>query len=144
MVSDEEMNENWGLLNSMEEAESGPTDDTKLLLSLHSVDFSEKRVGYWEVASDIYFSNFIYLLYVRNVEAGKNFERAKEKTKSVLIYELEKKKYALLAKTAFQGDHFIDFDNTGRKLILLDRAISVLESCKSESAFPNCEIYGVS
>lgn len=116
------------------------TDDSRLLVSLHSIEFSEKTNGYFEVASDIYFSNLLYLLYIKKVTAGNDFETAKDRAKSVLISELEKRRYSILAKAISVNEDALDSVATGRRLILIDRAISLLETNKADDVYCNYNV----
>ena len=115
-------------------------EDFRLLISLHSIEFSKKTNGYFEVASDIFFSNLLYLLYIKRVTAGHDFETAKDKAKSVLISELEKKRYSILASAISENEETLESVVTGRKLILIDRAIFLLETKKDEDVYCNYDV----
>lgn len=128
------------ILRSLREDQKNRTGDTKLLVSLHKIEFSTKVDGYFEVATDIFFSNLLYLLYIRNVVAGDDFETAKERAKFVLIDELEKKKYTLLARSTYRTEDPIDSFDTGRQIVMLDKALSVLETGKSDGIFCNYNV----
>ena len=116
------------------------TNDSRLLVSLRSIEFSEKTNGYLEVASDIYFSNLLYLLYIKKVTAGNDFETAKNKVKSVLIGELEKKRYSILTRAASLNEDTLDSVITERKLVLIDRAIYLLETDESDGVYCNYNV----
>lgn len=112
-------------------------DDSKLLVSLHSIEFSRNNEGYFQVADDIFFSNLLYILYIKKVAAGNDFETAKEKVKSVLLSQLERKKYDLIANE-FPGDtEALDSLENERKVALLNRAITLLETEKSDAIYCN-------
>ncbi len=129
--------ENGSVLREQKDIKERVKDDTKLLVSLHDIEFSKEKEGYLEVATDIFFSRLLHLLYVRNVEAGKDFETAKEKAKTVLISQLEKKKQTLLTKSVFQNDSAKDYGMRGKRLFLLNKAISILEAYNGEPPYFN-------
>ena len=129
--------ENGSGLREQKDSKDRVKDDTKLLVSLHEIEFSKEKDGYLEVATDIFFSRLLHLLYVRNVEAGKDFETAKEKAKTVLISQLEKKKQTLLTKSIFQSDNAKDYGIRGKRLFLLNKAISILEAYNGEQLYYN-------
>jgi hypothetical protein len=115
-------------------------ENVNLLVSLHNIEFSSGREDYFEVVPNVFFSNLLYLLYVKKVTAGRDFESAKERAKVILIGALEKRKFALLSKTSILNEDEMDSIDTGRKLVLMDRAISYLENGKSEEVFCNYNV----
>ncbi len=117
--------------------EKGKEGDSKLLVSLHSIEFSRNNEGYFQVADDIFFSNLLYLLYIKKVAAGDDFETAKEKVKSVLLSQLERKKYDLIVNDIATDIESIDSTENERKLTLLNRAITLLETDKSDAVYCN-------
>ncbi len=114
-------------------------DDPQLMVSLHNIEFTKRIEGYFEVASDVFFSKLIYLLYIKRVGATEDFEKAKEKAKSILINELEEKKYNLLEKTASQPRESFDHGKMVKKLLLLNSAISILERERTDMLFNRYE-----
>ncbi len=115
-------------------------ENVNLLVSLHNIEFSSGREDYFEVVPNVFFSNLLYLLYVKKVTAGRDFESAKERAKVILIGALEKRKFALLSNTSILNEDEMDSIDTGRKLVLMDRAISYLENGKSEEVFCNYNV----
>jgi hypothetical protein len=90
-----------------------------LIVSMKSVGFSEMTDGYVEVFPGIFFSNLVYLLFVQNIRGGMDFEKAKYHAGESLVLEMKRIRGSLQ-----------DGGVTGRsrkRLILLDRAIAVLE-----------------
>jgi FAD synthase len=131
MTTYEEADERGRLLKPFRENLERVPEDTNLLVSLHKIEFSRKREDYFEIAPNVFFSNLLYLLYVKRVAAGNDFESAKERAKLLLINELEKRRYALLSRMTLLNEDEIDSLDAGRKLILMDRAISFLEERKN-------------
>ena len=140
MTTYEEANERISLLKPYRESVKRTQGDANLLVSLHRIEFSMKKEDYFEVAPNVFFSNLLYLLYVKKVAAGNDFESAKERAKMVLINELEKRKYLLLSRTTLLNEDDIDSIESGRKLVLMDRAISFLETEKNDTVFCNCNV----
>ncbi|MEM0134749.1 MAG: hypothetical protein QXU18_05900 [Thermoplasmatales archaeon] len=128
------------LLKGERSKRRGFTEELNLLVSLHGIEFSGATEGYFQVANNIYFSNLLYLLYVKRVMAGHDFERAKEKAKQVLVSQLERRKYEIISRPSIQDDEILGNVDTGRKLTLLNRAISVLEAEKSDSIYCNYDV----
>ncbi|MDA8055251.1 MAG: hypothetical protein M0Z77_06320 [Thermoplasmatales archaeon] len=140
MSTEEWVLEKNGYVKNQGKSKNFSREESKLLVSLHSIEFTKNPEGYFQVASDIYFSNLLYLLYVKKVSAGNDFETAKERAKSVLVNQLEKKKYDILSKATIENENTLDSIKTGRKLMLLNRAISVLENEKSDGVYCNFNI----
>lgn len=113
------------------------TDELKLLVSLHRIEFSPRTDEYLEVAADVYFSNLLYLLYIRKVAAGSDFEVAKDRAKFILISDLEKKKYNILKRAASMIEDSNESIKVGKQLVLIDKAIAVLETGESDGIFCN-------
>ena len=140
MTRSQELSLKEGLMKEYRKDSYPGDEDSRLLISLHSIEFSKKTNGYFEVANDIFFSNLLYLLYIKKVTAGNDFETAKDRAKSVLISELEKKRYSILASAISENEETLDSVVTGRKLILIDRAISLLETNKDEDVYCNYDV----
>jgi hypothetical protein len=103
-------------------------DGTILLVSLSSICFSKKtKDGYFESAPHVFFSELLYLFYVKKVKGIKGFDTAREKAKAILISHLEKMKDEVLATETMKYDVYDGKEDVDRKLNLLDSAISVLE-----------------
>ena len=135
MAIDEVVFANRKLLRVLGEDNERYKDDTKLMVSLHSIEFSQRKEGYLEVANDVFFSNLIYLLYIKKIAAGADLETAKEKNKSVLIKELERKKSLVLKRSSVRSTEALDRGKTDRKLVLLNKAIFILKRGEKETAF---------
>ena len=135
MAIDEVVYANRRLLRVLGEDNERYEDDTKLMVSLHSIEFSQRIEGYLEVANNVFFSNLIYLLYIKKIAAGEDFEAAKEKNKSVLIKELERKKSLVLKRSSVRSTEALDCEKTDRKLVLLNKAIFILKRDEKETLF---------
>jgi hypothetical protein len=135
LAIDEVVFANRKLLRVLGEDNERYKDDTKLMVSLHSIEFSHRKEGYLEVANDVFFSNLIYLLYIKKIVAGADLETAKEKNKSVLIKELERKKSLVLKRSSVRSTDALDCGKTDRKLVLLNKAIFILKRDEKETAF---------
>lgn len=99
----------------------------KLLISLHSIEFSDSSDGYYRLSKDIFISWLTFLLYIRKVSAGPDFERAKARTKDILLGEIEQEKMNILENFTYSeiGDS-PDIQEAYAKIDLLNRAISIL------------------
>ena len=135
MAIDEVVYANRRLLRVLGEDNERYEDDIKLMVSLHNIEFSQRIEGYLEVANNVFFSNLIYLLYIKKIAAGEDFETAKEKNKSVLIKELERKKSLVLKRSSVRSTEALDCEKTDRKLVLLNKAIFILKRDEKETAF---------
>lgn len=108
---------------------------TKLLISFNKVEFSETTAGYHEVSANVFFSELTFLLYIRKVVAGRDFERVKRKARDFLLSQLENAKYKLSLRGDNQtNDAYRDEDESFRKLVLLDKAYSILENAEVVSS----------
>ena len=56
----------------------------------------------------MFFSNLIYLLYIKKIVDGADLETDKEKNKSVLIKELERKKSLVLKRSSVRSTDALD------------------------------------
>lgn len=107
-----------------EEGEGLGDAESELLVSLQKVEFSKMRPGFFKVAPNVFFSELVYLLYITKPAVSQEFERAREKVKHVLLSALGEKRDELMEMRLSGG--MDGAGDEGRKVELLDRAISIL------------------
>jgi hypothetical protein len=100
----------------------------KLLISLHKIEFSNKTHGYYKLTTDIFVSGLTFLLYVRRVTAGRDFENAKVRAKRVLLDQIEEEKLNLISDSVNTGlGNLSKVEEVREKVALLDQALSIFK-----------------
>jgi hypothetical protein len=100
----------------------------KLLISLHKIEFSNKTHGYYKLTTDIFVSGLTFLLYVRRVTAGGDFENAKVRAKRVLLDQIEEEKLNLISDSVNTGlGNLSKVEEVREKVALLDQALSIFK-----------------
>jgi hypothetical protein len=100
----------------------------KLLISLHKIEFSNKTHGYYKLTTDIFVSGLTFLLYVRRVTAGDDFEKAKVRAKRVLLEQIEEEKLNLISESVDTSLGTLPkAEEIREKVALLDQALSIFK-----------------